>query len=59
VRPALPENDENQILRVGDAELLKKGREQARHVIAGGVQREAKMAIEARHFHRSDRTPDN
>jgi len=28
-------------------------------VIAGGVQREAKMAIEARYFHRSDRTPDS
>jgi hypothetical protein len=35
---------------------LQEGREQPRHVIAGGVEREAKMAVEPRHFDRRNGT---
>jgi hypothetical protein len=31
---------------------MEERQKQTRHVIAGGVEREAKMAVEPRHFHR-------
>lgn len=56
LRPTLPKHDQNQILGVGDAELLKERYEQARHVIAGSVERKAKMIVEPRHLDRRERT---
>src|SRR5258708_6084088 len=55
LRPTLPKHDESQILGIGHTELLQEGYEQARHVIAGGVEREAKMAVEPWYFHRRNR----
>src|SRR6185437_4671604 len=55
LRTALPKHHKNQVLRIRYAKLLQKGYEQASHVVAGGVEREAKVAIEPGHFHGSNR----
>ena len=55
-RTVLPKHHENEVLRVSHAQLLQERHEQTRHVIAGGIKREAKMIIEPGHLHRRHRS---
>ena len=43
---ALPEHDENQVLRIGDVQLLQERHEEARHVVARGVERKAQVLVQ-------------
>jgi len=47
---ALPQGDQDKILRIRHAELCQEWREYPGHVVARRVEGEAQMAIEPRHF---------